>query len=187
MFAGDGVSVGTIELVPWPAGRSTHPGISTNSTQNQSLSDVKNSSSLSLSPGSTTMTAEDARLKVRISLIGDRLPLFDVFTLIIKVLVEAGGMDATQRIRTYDSPEISARLDVTFREAMPARIRPPFFEGQWLMGTMALIPVYMIRKGVFQEAYVIVEVDGETVAHGFLGKVQAGVGVTNANGNVSVS
>lgn len=70
---------------------------------------------------------------------------------------------------------------------MPMRTGPPFFEVQWLIKSMALIPRYMIRKGVFKEASVMLDVDGVSIAAGFLGEKDAGVGLMNAKGNVSVS
>lgn len=181
MFAGNGQRVGKIQLVPWPAGPPASFLNPMNSTKNQIPSDVNNSSTLPFSPSMTNMTAVDPRLTVRIRLTGDVLPLFDVFTLIITVLVDLARLGATERIHAYDSPVIAGSLGVAFRELMPATTHPPFFEVQWLIKTMALIPGYMIRKGVFKEASVVVDVDGVGVAGGILGDKQAEHDVTETD------
>ena len=130
---------------------------------------------------------EDPRLTVRIMLTGSVLPLFNVFTLIMTVLVDVARFEATDRLNDYVSPATTTGLEVLFGENVPARTAPPFFEVQWLIKSMALIPGYMVRKGVFKEASVMLDVDGVSVAAGFLGEKEAGVGFTNAKGNVSVS
>lgn len=120
-------------------------------------------------------------------LTGSRVPLFDVFLLAIAVLVDAARLESTQRLQTYVSPESGGGVEIMFGQPVPARTSPPFFEVQYLMRAVVLIPNYMIIKGVFKEALVLVEVGGVRVADGFLGQKQAAVGLTNVNYNVSVS
>lgn len=190
MFIGDGEEVGTIDLVAWPAKHYTLQGTHIDPTQNPPLSNVKSSSSISVFPEITNRTADemqDPRLTVRVMLTDSSVALFDVFLLVMTVLVDAARLGVTERVRDYESPVIGAGVEITFGESVPARTRPPFFEVQWLIKTMALIPGFMIRKGVFMAALVVVDVDGVSVAAGFLGEKQAGVGLTNAKSNVSVA
>lgn len=189
----EGEEVGTIEIVDWPEnqdpGRSTRINSAPNLTQSKWVT-VRSPSSLSISPPKTNTTLgnpDDQPLTVRATLVGSTVPLFDVFLLAIAVLVDASRLKATQRLRNYASPETAAGVEITFYEPVPAHTSPPFFEAQWLMRTMAAIPNYMVRKGVFKEAVVLVEIDGVRVADGFLGNKQAAIGLTNVNHNVSVS
>lgn len=123
---------------------------------------------------------QDPRLTVRMLLTGSIVPLFDVFPLIITVLVDAARLTATSRLHDYISPATTTGLEILFGESMPARTGPPFFEIQWLIKSMPLILRYMIMKGVFKEAPVILDVDGVSVAAGFLTEKDAGLGFTNA-------
>ena len=45
----------------------------------------------------------------------------------------------------------------------------------------------MARKGVFKEASVVLDVDGVSVAVGFVGEKDAGVNLANVKANLSVS
>lgn len=189
-----GEEVGTIELVDWPAnqdiGRSTHINSTQNLPQRSHWSTVKSSSGLSIFSNNTNIKGEDLDnepLTVRAMLTGSRVPLFDVFLLAIAVLVDAARLESTQRLQTYVSPESGGGVEIMFGQPVPARTSPPFFEVQYLMRAVVLIPNYMIIKGVFKEALVLVEVGGVRVADGFLGQKQAAVGLTNVNYNVSVS
>ena len=107
---------------------------------------------------------QDPRLTVRILLTGSILPLFDVFTLIITVLVDVARFEAMTRLHDYTSPATATGLEILFGESKPARAGPPFFEVQRLLKSLALVPVYMARKGVFKEASVVLDVDGVSVA-----------------------
>lgn len=193
-MVGEGEEVGTIELVDWPTTQYTSRGPIADSTQNltqqSNLSIVKRPSSLSVFPEDTNITAENAQdrhLIVRAKLTGSTVPLFDVFLLVMAVLVDVANLGATEHLRDYASPANAAGAEIEFKEPVPARTSPPFFEVQWLMETMAIIPQYMIKKGVFKEALVLVELDGVKVADGFLGTKEAGVRLTNVNYNGSVS
>lgn len=154
------------------------------------MSIVRPPSNLSVFPQDTKITAENAQdqdLIVRVMLMGSTVPLFDVFLLVIAVLVEAASQETTERLRDYTSPTSVAGVEVLFKERLPPRTSSPFFEIQSLMKTMALVPRFMVTKGVFQEALVSVEIDGVNVADGFLEKKEATVGLTNINANVSLS
>lgn len=193
LCVGEGEEVGTIELVDWPTTQSTGRGTYTNwmqiQTQQSNLSIVQSMSSPSVFPQNKNVTAEnlqDPELIVRIMLTRSTVPLFDVFLLVIAVLVDAAQMGATKRLQDYTSLATAAGVEIFFKGPVPARTSPPFFEGQWLMKTMATIPQYMIRKGAFKEAAVLVEIDGVRVADGFLGFREAGVGLRNVNSNISV-
>ncbi len=52
------------------------------------------------------------------------------------------------------------------------------------METVAATPDYMVKKGVFEEAFLMAEVDGVSVADGFLMRQDPR---TSLNSNVSVS
>ena len=179
----------------WPAKQYTSGGgIYLNSTQNRiqpsDLSIAKNPSGLSLFPEITNITAENERdrhLIVRAALTGSVVPLFEVFLLVIAVLVDAAELGATERLQDYASPANAASVKITFKKPVPARRSPPYFEAQWLMKTMATIPRYMIMKGVFKEELLLVEIDGVRVADGFLERQEAGVGLTNVSSIVAVS
>ncbi len=178
----------------WPAKQYTSPGTHINSTQNatqqSNLPIAKITSSPSLPPENTKITADDVKdgkLVVRAMLTGATVPLFDVFLLVIAVLVDAAERGATERLQGYKSPATTAGVEIFFEEPVPARTSPPFFKVQWLMEAMASIPQYMIRKGVFKEALLFVEIDGVRVADGFLGGKGLGLGLTNVSSDAAVS
>ena len=182
MFIGEGEEVGTIELVDWPTTQYTSRGLHMNRMQNltqqTNLSIVQSPSSPSVLSQNTNITAEnlqDRHLMVRAMLTGSTVPLFDVFLLVIAVLVDAAKLGATEQMQDYASPANVVGVEITFFGPVPPRTTPPFFEVQWLMETMASLPGYMIRKGVFKEALVLIEIDGVRVADGFLGKKEVEV------------
>lgn len=155
-----------------------------NLTQQPNLPIEEIPSSRAVFPQHTVITAGDAqdqRLMVRVKLTGSTVPLFDVFLLVITVLVDAARLGATERLQDYASPVNVPGVETRFKGPVPARTSPPFFESYWLMKTMATIPRYMIKKGVFREAFVLVEIDGVRVAEGVLEKKAAGVGLTIVN------
>ena len=175
-FTGEGVEVGTIDFLDWPAKQYTSPGTDIISTQNatdqSSLPVAKIAWSPSLPPENSNNTAEDVqdgRLVVRAMLTGAIVPLFDVFLLVIAVLVDVAKRGAMERLQGYTSPATTAGVEISFEEPVPARTSPPFFGVRWLMKAMAVIPQHMIRKGVFREAVLLIEIDGVRVADGFLG------------------
>lgn len=162
-------------------------GTHTNMTQHPTQ---RSNSSRSVSPEYsviTTKNVQDERLTVRATLTGPTVPLFDVFLLVMAVLVDAAALGATERLEGYVSPATAAGVRVTFKQPVPARSRPPFFEVQWLLRTMAGIPGFMITKGVFREVAMRVEVDHVWVADGSLKRNEGGIGLMNVNSNVTVS
>ena len=123
-----------------------------------------------------TENMQEPQLIVRIKFTEPVVPLFDVFLLAIAVLVDTAPMEATKQLQDYTSPVIAADVEIAFTSSVPARRSPPFFEVQWLMRTMAFIPQYMINKGAFKQAMVMVEIDGVKVAAGILGIRRPGLG-----------
>ena len=171
---GDSRKVGTIMLVAWPSGRNIH--LTQDVTQQPKLSFVNSSSDIQVFSEKRNITSEntqDPKLEVQITLTEKYLPLLDVFLLVISVLVDAAAMKPRKRLRSYTSQAVSAGsgtpVRIVFEDATPARTGSLYFEVQWLMMTMALIPNYMIRKGAFQEAVIVVELDGLRVANGQIG------------------
>ena len=163
-------------------------------TQQPKLSFVNSSSDVQVFTEKRNITSENSQnlnLEVRIVLAEPYIPLFDVFLLIITVLVDAAGLRPTKRLRGYTSQAVSASSGpparIVFEEPTPARTSSPYFEVQWLMKTVALIPNYMVREGAFKEAVILVELDGLRVANGFLKESPPGVAITNVGSNVSVS
>ena len=126
-------------------------------------------------------------MKVRVLLTGSSVQVFDVFLLAIAVLVDVAPLAATFLLQTYKSPPTPANIEIIFQEPMPAPTSAPFLEAHWLMSAMAVIPEYMIRKGRFEEAYALLDVDGVRVADGFLGLKEDGGGMANVKANISVS
>ena len=190
MCIGEGEEVGTIQLTDWPSAQYRSPEWTQELTQQSNLSIVKLSSNLSALPKTTNTTAENAQdpeLTVRITLTRTILSPLDVFLLIIAVMVEAAEMGAQRLLQNYASPTDVSPVWIIFEEPIPARVSPPFFEVRWLMMIMTRIPEYMIRKGIFQEALVMVEVDGVSVADGFLMVRDAPVPRMNVNSTISVS
>ena len=189
---GESREVGTIEFVAWPSGRNIQS--TQDVTQQPKLSFVNSSSDIQVLPENRNITTENDRnlqLAVQIMLAEPYIPLFDVFLLVITVLVDAAEMRPTSRLRGYTSQAVSARsrtpVRILFEEPTPARTSSPYFEVRWLIKTVALIPNFMLREGTFQEAVIIVELDGLRVANGFLWGGRPGVGVMNVGSNVSVS
>ena len=159
-----------------------------NLTDKADLSIIENSSSLSVSRQISDITGENAgdeHLSVQALLTGSTVPLFDVFLLVIAVLVDVATKGATEQLRQYLSPSNIAEVIILFTPPVPARTGPPFFEVQWLMKTMASIPQCMFEKGMFREALVLVDIDNVRVAEGVLGKKESVVGMTNADSNMS--
>ena len=144
-------------------------------------------SNLHVTPENTTVAVRHPKLTVRIELTRSVVNALDVFLLVIAVLVDAAEKGAARVLRAYESPLNAGSLWINFEEAVPARTSPPFFDGKWLMRAMAIIPEHMIKKGVFREALVMVEVDDVSVADGFLMVKQAGVGFKHVKFNMSVS
>ena len=188
---GEEKTVGTIELEAWPSTQYTSLGNHIGSMQ--SLVRESNSSldrplsNLYVAPENTTIAARHPKLTVRIELTRSVVHALDVFLLVIAVLVDAAEKGAAKVLRDYESPMNAGSLWINFEEPVPVRTSPPFFTAKWLMRAMAIIPEHMIRKGVFQEALVMVEVDDVSVADGFLMVKQAGVGFKDVKSNISVS
>ena len=184
---GKGRKVGTIVLVDWPSGRTIQS--TQDVTQQPKVSTVNSSSDLSTSPegkSRTTQNIQNSELIVQIMLTETSIEPLDVFLLAITVIVQAAERGTARILRGYTSPAVSAGVrtpvHVVFEEPEPARTSSPFFDVEWLIVTMAKIPEYMITKGVFREAVLLVEVDGISVADGFLMQSIPGIG-----SNVSVS
>ena len=175
----------------WPsASQGTHTNSTQNPTQPSNLSIANPPSSLSLLSRNATITTtntQNGHLRVRTKLTGSAVPLFDVFLLVMAVLVGAAELEPRERLRQYAFPATGAGLRIAFTESLPARTSPPFFEVQWLIRSMAFIPKCMIKLGAFKGAVVFVEVDHVSVAEGLLGKNKGGIGLMNVAANVSVS
>lgn len=135
----------------------------------------------------TTVDAKDRRFSVQATLEGSILDLFDVFRLVIVMLVNAAENGASQRITGYVSPTSLAGVEITISTPDPASTAPPFFETQWLLKLMATIPECMIKQGVFQEAEIVVRVDGVTVANAIVRKKLSIVGSPSNSSNTLVS
>ena len=169
----------------WPTTESQ--GTQTNTTQHPTQ---QSNSSRSVFPEYSVITAknvQDQHLTVRATLTGSTVPLFDVFLVVMAVLADAAALRATERLEGYVSPATAAGVRVTFKEPVPARSRPPFFEVQWLLRTMAGIPGFMITKGVFREVALRDEIDHVWVADGSLKRTDGGIGLMNVDSNVTVS
>lgn len=182
---GKGEECGKIQLVAWPDATRTKSTQNLDQRPNQSF--VIPSSDLSVFTKTTNITAENVQAPeviVQIRAFGLVLDLFTVFLTILAVMVDAAAMGRTKRLGNYTSPEDAASLQLVFETPTPAPTSTPYFEAGWLMVAAALIPNYMIRKGVFKEAVLKVVVDGITVANGFL---RPKVGLMNINSNLSVS
>ena len=188
---GEEKEVGIIQLEDWPSTQYTDSRIHIGSTpsliQQSNSSLNRPSSNLYVAPEDTTSTTQDPRLKVRIELIESMVPPFDVFLLVIAVLVNAAELGVERVLRDYQAPLDVGSVWIAFAEPTPVRTSPPFFEVKGLMRAMATIPKYMIKKGVFQEAFVTVEVDGVSVADGCMILKDVGVGLKDMKTNISVS
>lgn len=107
--------------------------------------------------------------------------------MVIAILVDAAVNGASQRITEYSSPENLAGVEIAIITPNPAPTHPPFFETQWLLSLMASIPEYMIKKGVFMEAAIVVKVDGVTVANAVVTKKLSVVRSPLDSSNISAS
>ena len=192
MCVGQGREVGTIELVAWPSGGNTKS--TQDVTQEPKLFSVNSSSDIQVFSERRNITSENVQnsnLEVEIQMTDSFISLLGVFLLVITVLVDAAELQPSRRLRGYASPTVNVGSDapvrIVFKEPTPARTSSPYFEVQWLMTTMATIPHFMVRKGAFQEAVIMVELDGVRLATGFLSEIPFGAGMTNVGSNVSVS
>ena len=111
---------------------------------------------------------DDQRLHVKVSLVGSGIDVPDVLRMVITVIVAAAEQKPTERIQEFVSPENVPRVKLTFLPPIPPPTNPPFFEIQWLIKAVAAIPTFMLKKGRFREALLMLEVDGIKVADGFL-------------------
>ena len=189
---GEGREVGTIKLVPWPSGRKLQP--TQDVTQQPKLSFVNSSSNIQVFSEKINITTErsqNSEVDVRIMSADLPIPLYNVFLVVISVLVDAAELRPTTRLRGYTSQAVSADsgtpVRIVFEEPTPARTSPPYFQVRWLMAAVAVIPEYMVRNGAFQEAVILVELDGCRIANGYLLASPPGVGMTTVGSNVSVS
>lgn len=192
MGVGQGRMVGKIVLVPWPSRRDTTS--MQDVTQQPKLSFVNSSSDVQVFSGQSNITSEMSQnfnLQVRIMMTESYISLFDVFLLLITVLADAAELRPARRLRGYTSPAVSAGSEtpvrIVFEEPTPARTSSPYFEVRWLVMTLALIPTYMIKKGSFQEALILVELDGVRIANGYLLGSPPEAGMMNVGSNISVS
>ncbi|KAM0802414.1 hypothetical protein BDR22DRAFT_887645 [Usnea florida] len=187
----EGREVGTVQLVPWPETQSTNQTVHTNSTlnltQQSNLPLVQDPSSLPASIIDTPTPPENARMTLQMLLTETSIFSFNVFLVAIAVIVDLAPRAATSALNTYKSPQIAANIVAVFQEPPPERTSPPFFEVQWLISAVAMVPEYMIRKGRFKEAYAFIDVDGVRVANGFLGANGWGGDLAGGTGNVSLS
>lgn len=183
---GRGRRVGKIELVAWPD--VTRTKSTQNLDQQPYQSFVIPSSDIPAFTKTTNITAgtlRDPEIDVQITPFGSRLDLFSVFLLIFAVLVDAAEMGSTKHLGDYSSPEEDAgSLQLVFQTPTLAPTRSSYFEAGWLMMAAAMIPDYMIRKGVFREAFIKLHVNGVFVANGFM---RPKLGSMNINSNLSVS
>ena len=189
MCVGKGRAVGMIKLVAWPDTKSTQ-----DVTQQPKLSFVNSSSDIQVfseKRNTTSDNSQNSNFVVQVMMVDSNISPFDVFLLVITVLVEAAELQPRRHLRGYMSKAVSATsgtpLRIVFEEPTPARTSSPYFEVQWLMETMAILPQFMVRKGAFQEAVILVELDGISIADGFLLGSPPVVGMTNVGSNVSVS
>ena len=186
---GKGRAVGMIKLVAWPDTESTQ-----DVTQQPKLSFVNSSSDVQVFSEKRNNTSDNSQNRIfqaQIMMVDSYISPFDVFLLAITVLVEAAELQPRRRLQGYVSRAVSAGsgtpLRIVFEEPMPVRTSSPYFEVQWLRETMVVLPQFMVRKGAFQEAVILVELDGISVADGFLLGSPPVVGMTNVGSNVSVS
>lgn len=182
---GKGKMFGKIELVAWPDAARIKSTQNLDQQPHQSF--VIPASDLSVLTNTTNITAEnvgDPEVNVQITAFGLKLDLFTFFLLIFAVLVDTAEMGPTKRLGAYTSPEDATSLQIAFETPTPAPMRSPYFKAGWVMMAAAMIPDYMIRRGVFREASIKIHVDGVFVANGFL---RPKVGLMNVNSSLSVS
>ena len=167
-------------------------GLNVNTTQGQDIpqlfqttNDTATSANVS---GNATVTASLQEEELNVGFVYTELvlDLLDCYRTIIAVLVEMAQISATDRMEKYTSP-LALPIEITFASPVPSRTAPPFFETQWLIRTMAVIPYQMMRKGGFYAALMSVEIDGVKVADGFLGEHDDKIGTSAGGANVSVS
>ena len=192
MCAGEGREVGTIELVAWPSAGNTKS--TQDVAQEPKLSLVNSSSDIQVFSEKRNITSENIQnsdLEVEIQMTHTYISLLGVFLLVITVLVDAAELQPSRRLRGFASPTVNVGTEnpvrIVFKEPTPARTNPPYFEVQSLMTTMAIIPHFMVRKGAFQEAVIMVELDGIRLVTGFLSEIPSEAGMTNVGSNISVS
>lgn len=127
----------------------------------------------------------DEHLKVFATSRGSTLSAWSVFRLVIVALAEAAEWKATERVEDYT--EDVPGVEINFFQLAAKSSSPPLFEGQWLIKALSVIPGYMLKRGVFKEVLLFMEVDGVRVAEGFMESTTALVGSQQAYLNVSIS
>ena len=188
----NGVSVGTIMIIPWPYIQHATVGAFNGTTQGLIRANLPTVNTSAITPACTggvnaMGTINDEHLRIQACLTGSTLDLVGVFRLVNTVLVDVAVKDPTDRVHNYVSPRGTPGVLISFIVPTKPPLGPPFFEVQWLVEVMASIPDFLIKKGLFQELLLLVDVDGVRVAEGFLKKIRPSVDLSSQNPNISIS
>ncbi|KAL6720617.1 hypothetical protein ACLMJK_002542 [Lecanora helva] len=112
--------------------------------------------------------AAEARLSTMFHPMGGNLGVYDVFLPIMNSIA-----DMATRVKTVRADGLVAGLKgrsgiICIVQAIPTRTSPPYLEYQWLIRTVARIPIHMVESHRFGELDITMTVDGTDVAYGKL-------------------
>ena len=109
----------------------------------------------------------NARFKVLIDFVGGPLPLVGIMVAVLAVMSEAGEHSRTEHL------EDRWRIQLTLWDVRVVVDRfggqpwttPPFFDYEWLIKAMVRIPKFMYSQRMFNEARMVLELDGLPIGY----------------------
>ena len=110
----------------------------------------------------------EARLVTTFTPVGQNLGVYDVFFPIMHTLTDMAKIPTTTISEGVVAGADGYNGVVCILPAIPIRTDPPTLEYQWLIRTMARIPIYMVENHRFGEIDIKVAVDGVEIAFGRL-------------------
>lgn len=145
-----------------------------------SSSDIVNTSLTILNattPSPVNVQAQN--LEVLIGLVGRSINLDTIILILLATLHDAAQYRATAIIPAQYRVGLNG-YTALFAVTPEPRTSAPFPEYEWLIRSLAQLPDYMLLKGKFSEANVVVRVDGVTVIDASLVDVGSGPSSLNA-------
>ena len=168
----DRTNVGSIEIGrPFSQQQQLDPDATTTSTPTSSpnipsLATTNQTTSAANTDTTSNLQVLNIRLYLRRARFGYDLPPSAVFSPIIATLNNIASSPPQSRVRSYKTPAKIGETTLSFNDNR----HRPFFHREQLIEAAAMVPLFMINKGMFSEVDVEVRLPNEVlIAKGSLG------------------
>lgn len=123
----------------------------------------KEANVLNVKPSNSSLTEDPPNLNVSIHLLPTPISFNSIFYTTLDMLRELAVNARTDRMPSFISHLDSSKFYVSVRDTNnPPRTagNPPYFQAEWLMRAVAQMPAFMVKRWMFRECEVDVEVEG---------------------------